>query len=72
MAISVKEVPKCWTAKWDTAREVSFIFTRNSMHVLQSSRHSELSVMLFAGDTSLFVHAKDLNSAIEKANKCLI
>ena len=32
---------------------------------------TDVSIKLFADDISLFVHAKDLNSAIEKSNKCL-
>jgi len=32
---------------------------------------TDVSIKLFADDTNLFVHAKDLNSAIEKSNKRL-
>ena len=31
----------------------------------------DANVKLFADDTNLFVHAKDLNSAIDKSNKCI-
>ena len=32
---------------------------------------TDASVKLFADDTNLFLHAKDLNSVIDKSNKCL-